>query len=845
MANLPPRIFVPVIGALLLLLDSGSLHQASLFWKNTSWEGEEARRVEGEIFRFPLGERDLPGEDEASEWIFSSEGREFPYFPSTRALEESGEIRGFALTPKNVRFKDPEFRINGNEEQEFTLSHHRLGSFLRFLLRALGAVLLLGSVLHLLLERGRSIRDELLPLPEGESGSGDPVLRIVDGLLVGYLVLTSMVLLIGYALSTVGRFGEQKAWAAGLGLGTILGTALVLRFVSPDRRKRWRRVPVDAFRRVRSEAVVEWQSSPIRCSLALVLLVGLLLAGVMQVLAALLLAPTNYDSLTYILPRIANYLQRGSVSFFEGNFIAMTVHNKNVAVLQSFAFLAGGRNENAISVVSLVASGAAMLATFGLARQLCGRLLPSLGAMAVMGLAANFLMISVTPQLDMAVTGFFAVGLFFLLRWGLSPSCGMFPAFLAGISLCIAVGCKATGILLGGAFSIVAIGCLCNRVHQGRKVNKGIGALAGGGLLGLLLFVLPAGYLENWQRYGDVMGPEGWREAHVLAEETLGGWMKEGGRNAGRYFIHHVGLDGFPYQQEWISLQAGIRAPMVGGLEAIGIELQEMGSARQPFRPSEYWVANEDLSFAGPGFFLLVVPGVILALWRLRRKTLILALLFSAIAYFFAQSFSSRYDPWRGRTFVNLLPVLAPMCAILFCGPGVSAGKRNWRSLKLGLLSLACLITLYAGINAAYFRYSSPLFSRQGTIAFEGCLFAGERDRLWQVFRTNPTFLARARALESALPASAELVVDVRPDGHYSLFGPRLARPVRYREEFGEIPENAFFLFSESSAERPQPSDRRIGPVDSDAPEAELWYLRAPAGSIESADGDPTQSFPR
>ena len=59
----------------------------------------------------------------------------------------------------------------------------------------------------------------------------------------------------------------------------------------------------------------------------------------------------HYDSLSYILPRMAQYIQQGNLDYYDSNFIAQTVHFKNATILQIYAYLATGRNEAMVQFV--------------------------------------------------------------------------------------------------------------------------------------------------------------------------------------------------------------------------------------------------------------------------------------------------------------------------------------------------------------------------------------------------------------------------------------------------------------------------------------------------------------
>jgi hypothetical protein len=114
------------------------------------------------------------------------------------------------------------------------------------------------------------------------------------------------------------------------------------------------------------------------------------------------------------------------------------------------------------------------------------------------------------------------------------------------------------------------------------------------------------------------------------------------------------------------------------------------------------------------------------------------------------------YDPWRGRSFSNLVVMIAPVCGIL-----ASASGRFWK------LSLACLVAIGAlqGASAIFFRDSGPLIALkegQSTIFSPGDR-ASQYVRAWNVI-APPLAKDLKRALKNyfwLLPKNPKLATTI------------------------------------------------------------------------------------
>lgn len=785
------RWCVAALALVFVTLNRPECASFSPLWRGLRWNADELLVAENEglhRLRAPMA-GDLIGAD-GDDLRFESGKTRYEFRKSNRALKDE-PAPGFTVTRKSIWLKDESLQTAKAREGTFLLRVRRIAGAPG---RMLEGFALLLFALALTPRRWWSIASskDFLPAVPGPAACSE-IDQSLDAVLLWLTVIPGAILLVGYSLSAFGQLGRWQAWAWGGGIlvPILAGAAAIFRKMLPQR---WPGMPAGLVASIVREARNEFDAAPLRGGLALLLFGALLVVQVAQVTIAVFLAPTNYDSLTYILPRLACYLQQGSLDFFDSNFVAMTVHFKNVTLLQIFAFLACGRMENATQLVALGASWAALIGIFGISRILTGRILPAIGAAAVAGLMTNFVMIAVTPQLDMPLAGFLAISLYFLGRWLRSPG-RLLPPVVAAFAFSMALGGKASALLLVPSFGAVIVLKLARSGWRAfRAEGRSWILFAAASIAGVILFVLPSGYVENWRRYGDIMGPERWRRAHVRPPGSAGEFFQEGFRNTARYGIHFLSLDGLPEFPWTVALQRELRESLIAMASFAGMDLQDERAVRQPFAPQVFYTPNEDLSYAGPAFYLLLIPGAFMALRRLPDRGLVATLIAGGMLFFLAQSFLSRYDPWRGRSFVSLSILVAPLVASLFCRDSAAPG-RGVCTAGNALLGMACLVVLCTGLNSGFFRYSSPLYARPGTIAFAGSLL-GQSDRLWQLCRANPEYLDRHRRFDAQVPDRALVVLcGVHPGSQYPMFGAKLGRHVVYLPAEEDPPAEAYLVF--------------------------------------------------
>jgi hypothetical protein len=462
---------------------------------------------------------------------------------------------------------------------------------------------------------------------------------IVDAVVVGFLVGSGEILLSGWVLSGLGAFGSAPAWA-GAGVVWCALVAIAGPASSRGRTGSWR----PSVRRL----------SGIDRMLFLVPAALVATLGGLNLVSALVVAPNTVDGLTYHLPRVGYYLQHGHLGWFEANYPPRSVHAKGSAVLMAWAFLASDRFEGAMLLVQYTSYWIALTAIYGIGRNLgASRRWAALGA-CIFGLLTIALNQAPTPMNDLLVATYVGCALYFLTafrRFGQRRD-----LVWSGAAIGMAGAVKLTGFVAMPALGVVAWYAL----GRGRWARDAI-TFIGSTVVALAVFALPAGYVDNYVRFGDPFTPAGSLAKYAFAHEPWGHVLSEGSKNVLRLGLEFLSLDGLPPVEPVNRLQRIVRLPAFA-LRPLGLE--EGGIWGRPgFTAYRDPRAHEEHAYWGVlGIGLLwIVPWVPLRGTRHGAGVRILAV--AAIVYFLSVAYAGEYDPWRGRMFLAMGMFAVPVIA--------------------------------------------------------------------------------------------------------------------------------------------------------------------------------------
>jgi hypothetical protein len=563
-------------------------------------------------------------------------------------------------------------------------------------------------------------------------------------------------------------------------------------------------------------------------------LATILFLGFINLYLVVKTAPHTWDSMTYHLARMAYYIQQGNLNVFDANYWAQVVHPKNSTILFIFAFLGSGRNENLTQLVQYVSYWTAILTIYGISRVIGSSRCGSLFAGIVFGLLTESLMQAITTQNDLLIAALYGCATYGIFSWG-SIGASRYLV-LSSIAIAIATGVKASSLLAIPCLMVIAVAIFYRRhrliglqlkqvtIEDQKKVtgnNIGINfprikglprefyVVIAATLFGSLLFILPAGYLENWQLFSHPIGPSSVRAGHSFEGQNLNYVLENGAKNTMRYAVEFVSLDGLHHPNLDI-LQLEIRQQLKNIFLLLRVDLETTAASRNVFRYLRLPDSHEDHSSWGVFGFLLLWPLVLISLFRKSTPRPFRLLSIVSFLFLLLQAFAGPYDPWRGRYFLVGAIFATPALSFYFQVPKKQFNR--WFEFVLPIfIFLVTIIGCMSAISAVIDRRNSdPREVRR-------------LDRLGQLIRDTGN-TAPIRLFDQLVPNQAIVAVALPGDNYeFPLFGEGLTRTLIPINDFTKglqtAPKRAeYLLFSKWVIPNIEPTDMALG---------EDWYLRS------------------
>jgi 4-amino-4-deoxy-L-arabinose transferase-like glycosyltransferase len=507
------------------------------------------------------------------------------------------------------------------------------------------------------------------------------------------------------------------------------------------------------------------------------------LVGILNFVVLVSTAPHNVDSMYYHLTRMAYYLQQGHLGYYDATYWAQVVHPKNSTILQIYAYLVSGRNENLTQLIQFIAYWVAIVVVCGIAKRIGFRRPAALFAALIFALLIQCVMQSNTTQNDMLVALYIVLAVYSFISFHVSNKKEYL--LLAGIQLALAIGTKLTAILALPSVFIIALLALLPKGMQGIRqafARSAVFSLAF--VFGTLLFVLPSSYLENYLYFGHYLGPKDVRHEHNTVDMNddfaLNSWVA----NLLRLGFDFLSLDGLPPVRPVNLVQTVLRSPAAEGMRIIGVDLEETNSFWRKFSYERRPVAHEDDSFLGIFGFALIWPAVLLFLWGFPNFKTGRWLACGALLFIVTLSYSLAYEPWHGRRTMIFAGFAAPLA-----GCCLDWKDKKWLRYYLAVIvGIGCL----SATCAVLFRHKRALIP-----PFEKSVF--QMDRLEQLTSNELPQYEPLRKFEELVPPDATVAVCLRNYFfEYPLFGERLTRRLIQLNSFWRgtqaVPHDADYL---------------------------------------------------
>jgi hypothetical protein len=565
---------------------------------------------------------------------------------------------------------------------------------------------------------------------------------LAQSLLV-YLITVGTILLVGYSLSQFNQFNQFWAWAlcllplGGIGLGLLIRTA----FHFPDWKTLW-----------------SWDFPPYQRYILLPLLSSIALLGLFNIWIALTTFPINWDSHTYHLARAAYYLQHGNVQNYATSFLPQVVIYKHSAVIHSFILVTFPNFEPLLHIQQYVAYWVMIFAIWGISRAIGASRFYAWLVSGMVGLFTIVLLQATTTQNDLIIAAHAAVGVYSLFAFRKEQR--LLYLAMASAAFAMMIGHKASSALIGFSVAILVLGIFISTPQIRRGIYLIYAPLALG--IGFILFILPSGFLENINTYGDPLGPEDWRNQHELHLPIRDQFI-QGSKNFARHTLNFVAVDGLQTPNLEM-LFNNFRLLIVNSLEKFEISLQDPIHTRVAFTPQRSLDANEDTATWGVLGIALILPIWVIILFDWRSRSIGWARVFSwaGMIFLLMQSFTSLYDPWRGRLFMQWIVFLAPAVALYLTK--IDLHWHRWNTQGRLSRSFARLLYLYVVVALALGCWSGMQtlwFTRTDSLA----LF--NLPRVEQMMFRNPGELNAILAFEQHVPDDATILLELDDDTHY------------------------------------------------------------------------------
>lgn len=644
-----------------------------------------------------------------------------------------------------------------------------------------------------------------------------------EWLICSFMLFVGSVIPTGYVLSALDLTANVPAWIVGniISLGTLY---ILFRSVSGKSSPFFLR----QLGTNRAHTFLQWfrELSPYLKFIFSFMIGTLLIIGLTNLLIVLFTVPNEWDSMTGHLNRVVRYIQRGTMEHFGGTNWNMDTYPKSVCTIQIYTYLVSGKVENAFKLIHHTSYWITLVAIFGIAQRIGRNLSASFFCALAYSFFLDFLMQAVTTETDIILTAYLSCLLYFLYTYHSTQK--NIYLYLAGLTFGVVLGHKVTFVLLLPSVFVIMIYTVFLSPTFKSFLDKTI-KLGVAILLAVCIYTLPTGYIKNIEVFGHPIGPPtALKHQSIERAGSLSNLFEQGSRNVVRYSYDFFNLDGIRNAQWGYELNTLVRKPIVKIEDVLGMRLdEETDFSIVPFsfqRRFEFYNANPYWGIFG---FALLLPLILLVLFRVFRSRPHFFLAIAFVLHFMAISYSAPYDPFKGRYFIETGVFGVLFLLMLFSNHRLSILKPNrgiWKAYVAGIVVLAGI----SAIMSVYLNIRALPFTMYG---YESAFTA---DRIkYQTFARPDTYPAYAK-FDSIVPQDATVALGtINDDFEYPLYGKNLTRRLISINPFEQgvqpIPEEADYLFFARSVITPEPGDIRLGTdttMENLIVKGEDYYLR-------------------
>ncbi|MFT4033751.1 MAG: glycosyltransferase family 39 protein [Siphonobacter sp.] len=553
-----------------------------------------------------------------------------------------------------------------------------------------------------------------------------------------------------------------------------------------------------------------------------VMTLSVILVSVTNLILLLFTVPNEWDSMTGHLVRVMYFIERGTMAPFYGTNWNIDTYPRSVCGIQIYSFLITGKFENAFKFIDYYSYWIGVFTAYGIARSISRNTTAALFCGLTFALLPNVLLQSITTDSDIVLMAYVSCLVYYLFSYHETQQRNYL--YLAGLMVGIGLGHKITLVLQAPSLFLVAVYAFAFEVPNVRQSLIRFKYFLLAGIIGVILFTLPSGYISNLERYHHPIGPP--TATRHQSVERAGGILspnlyEQGTRNVLRYAFDFYNMDGLrniPAVENGPNIW--MRKPFIwleGKAHARLVE--ETNFTIFPFSYQRRHIWTNILPYWGTIGFAMIWPLLFLVVLGVIRSKPLVFLAGAVILHTLALSYSAPYDQFKGRYFISTAVYAVPFLTLLF--------TRRYSVIKPGSLLLKAyffliaLITCASGILIVYMNERCPPISLHG----EPSAFHKSRIDMMTFSREDMT--AAYKKFDALVPAHATVALgDINDDFEYPLFGEHLTRkliPINpFERGLQPIPKEADYLFFSSNVIKPQPGDIRLGTDTTSATKAKM-----------------------
>ncbi len=407
------------------------------------------------------------------------------------------------------------------------------------------------------------------------------------------------------------------------------------------------------------------------CDALCIVVAGLL--SIVPVISAVSAPPSNWDSMTYHLPRVMRWLIQGSLKHYPTYISRQLYLNPGHEMIVAHGIGLGGSDRYA-GLLNSAAFFIAMVAGAAVARRVGGGICAQLVAVIFIATIPMGILQASTTQTDLLHGTFTLAALLGMLM--VRRGVGRVAEALLWGGAGLAVLTKGLSLFWIPATALIAF------PYRRYFTRRGMAPLACGMLCAC---VLNLGYWSrNLVSFGHPLGPthgpvqlSHYSVSEISTKTVLSNVIRTAALHANLPFFDTVG---------W-SLQQTVNVHKAIGIDVNDPRATWLGTVFQMSEPSRI---HEDLAGNGGPLVIMLIAGVFLAAALINRKRGALLegspLVISLVGFFLICVFVS-WQPWASRLQLPLFMLAAPGCAAILCSRLRSIG-----GVVLALLALVSAV---------------------------------------------------------------------------------------------------------------------------------------------------------